>query len=350
MGTTHRANGRLIAETLSGSWRNEPASVSPSAFDDIQDAVRLFLRSGTGALCWWRMRNSGRALTPLKSVYVQYAAQAIRYEQEVAEICDLLASARIRSILIKGWAVARLYPDPGLRPSGDIDLLVSTADSDHARMALSSSSCAQFSIDLKHDEFARFGEMDFERLYDLSERVYIADSAIQILCPEDNLRLLCLHFLKHGGWRPLWLCDVAAALESMPRTFNWDRCLGTCKRHARWISCTIEAARQLLGARPVVEPPAEKRPLPGWLLPAILDEWNVCMTPVRPSFSRQLSEYGRSNPRALVREIRMRWPNPIQATIDTDVPFNWLPRMPFQLWRYLSRAARVLYILMRSKC
>ena len=43
---------------------------------------------------------------------------------------------------------------------------------------------------------------------------------------EDQLRQLCLHLLRHGACRPLWLCDVAVMLESLPGDFDWDRCLG----------------------------------------------------------------------------------------------------------------------------
>ncbi len=33
---------------------------------------------------------------------------------------------------------------------------------------------------------------------------------------EDHLGILCLHLLHHGAFRPLWLCDIAAALETRP--------------------------------------------------------------------------------------------------------------------------------------
>jgi hypothetical protein len=50
--------------------------------------------------------------------------------------------------------------------------------------------------------------------------VELNGAKIRILGAEDHLRLLCLHLLKHGAWRPLWLCDVAAALESRPSSFD----------------------------------------------------------------------------------------------------------------------------------
>ena len=45
------------------------------------------------------------------------------------------------------------------------------------------------------------------------------------------------------------------------------------------------------------------------------------------------------HPAQLLKELRLRWPNPIQATVHVGGPFNELPRLPFQLLECVSRTA-----------
>mgnify|MGYP003694491507 CR=1 FL=1 len=54
--------------------------------------------------------------------------QAAIHETRIRRVFAELRSADIEPILIKGWAVARAYPQPGLRPYGDIDLIVRPRD------------------------------------------------------------------------------------------------------------------------------------------------------------------------------------------------------------------------------
>ena len=46
------------------------------------------------------------------------------HEMEIGEAFSRLRSVGIEPILAKGWAIARLYPERGMRPYGDIDLCV----------------------------------------------------------------------------------------------------------------------------------------------------------------------------------------------------------------------------------
>jgi hypothetical protein len=290
--------GLLVAQVLRGAWRIQPSERMP-ADSDLQSVIPVLTLSGAGALVWWKIRNSrGHSISlsnSLQKIRLEYAAQAIQYEEQLLNIFRTLTSLGIRAILLKGWSVARFYPAPGLRPLGDVDLLVADSERSLTHQAIRQLKCKRFPVDTDHDEFSRFGESSFEQLYERSERSNLQDSAIRILRPEDHLRLLCLHFLKHGGWRPLWLCDVAAALENLPVTFAWKDCLGRCERYAQWIACTIEAAREILGAQPTVELPSSNRPIvPRWFLSAMLKEWSFCKSSTRPQFSRLISGHVRN--------------------------------------------------------
>jgi hypothetical protein len=54
---------------------------------------------------------------------------ALTIEQHLMELADAFSSAGLRAVVLKGPAVAHgLYPDPTVRPFGDLDLLVSADD------------------------------------------------------------------------------------------------------------------------------------------------------------------------------------------------------------------------------
>jgi hypothetical protein len=157
--------------------------------------------------------------------------------------------------------------------------------------------------------------------------------SVKVPAPEDHLRILCLHLLRHGAWRPLWLCDIAAALESRDACFDWDTCLGTDRR-SDWIACAVGLANNLLGAN-AAGTPAERRAerLPRWLLPTVLRQWGS-----HYKFRGPLQAYLR-HPAGLLKELRHHWPNSIEATVNMKGPFNGLPRFPFQVGDTLARAA-----------
>jgi hypothetical protein len=156
-----------------------------------------------------------------------------------------------------------------------------------------------------------------------------------------------MHFLRHGAWRPIWLCDIGVALESRPPDFDWDLCLHGSWGRADWIICALGLAGVLLGAD-VQETPAAKIAayLPRWLAPCVLKQWENPSPRQHdpPNLMRTSLHY----PAAIPAALRARWPDPIQATIRTNGPFNQLPRFPFQLTDYCMHAARFAARLHRS--
>ena len=65
----------------------------------------------------------------LNRVFLYAAARAMRSGRQIQVVVDALEAAGIPSVLLKGPALARtVYPDPALRQSVDIDLLVRPGD------------------------------------------------------------------------------------------------------------------------------------------------------------------------------------------------------------------------------
>ncbi|HTG17133.1 MAG TPA: nucleotidyltransferase family protein, partial [Blastocatellia bacterium] len=254
--------------------------------------------------------------------------------------------AEIEPVLLKGRAMADLYPELALRPYGDVDLCFKTEQYATALAVLESPEGRAFNVD-PHDDLDRLYGLSFDELLTRSQMMRVGKIEVRVPCSEDHLRILCIHFLKHGAWRPLSLCDVAAALESRSDDFDWDRCLGTDKLITDWVACTIGLAHKLLGARTEDTPvtPRASR-LPRWLLPAVLKQWEKPYPQANETTELMMTHLRKRS--GVMRAMGMRWPNPIRATVYFRAPFNELPRFPFQLSNYVSQAARFLAALPKA--
>lgn len=344
---SRKSRGNLVARTLAGAWRPSPPAIGVSA-KELVEVSPLLLGSGAGALGWWRVRHSDLGLTSaaleLQQAYRLFTLHATLHEREIEQVIMLLRSAGVEPILVKGWVIARVYPEPGLRPYGDIDLCVRPEQYLSAQeVLLGSPEAKDYWIDL-HAGFAKLDDRGLDDLYARSELVRLGEVDVRVLGPEDHLRVLCVHLLRHGAWRPLWVCDIAAALESRPADFDWDRCLSTNPRRADWVACSIGLAHQLLGAEVDDTPVAWRaKHLPSWLIPNVLEQWETpypaYQAPMR--YPEPMATYLR-HPTGVLQALRKRWPNAIEATVSVGGPLNELPRLPFQLAHCLSRTARFL--------
>jgi hypothetical protein len=167
----------------------------------------------------------------------------------------------------------------------------------------------------------------------------LGEMDVRVLAPEDHLRVLCLHLLRHGAFRPLWLCDIGAAVENRPAGFDWDLCLGANPKRANWVACSVGLAHRLLGADLAGTPVSTRaQNLPRWLVPAVIKQWE------RPGIldhtPAELMLTSLRHPTRVPGALLKRWRDPIEATFRVNGPFNELPRLPFQICDYLAQGAR----------
>jgi hypothetical protein len=343
--------GRLLAAVLAGSWRSAPAGLNRAAAG-WEEVAPLILNSGAAALVWRLMRDSqGRdraAATAFQQAYRQNVLQAAVREPQIEKVFGLLRAAGVEPILVKGWSAARLYPERGLRPLGDIDLCVRPEQFGAAEAALREAlGYERHQVDL-HGGLDGLGGGDVEAIYARTRLLKLGATDVRVLGREDELRVLCVHMLREGAWRPLWMCDVAAAVEAAGDDFDWDRCLTRDRRRAGWVNCAIRAAHELLGAEIGHTPAARlSRPLPRWLVPTVLGEWGSRL-PSAPERARAPMAYLRS-PAGIWKGLRHRWPNTIEATVCVGAPFNDWPRLPFQLGACAARTVRFAARLQKAK-
>ena len=344
--TSRPSRGELVARVLATAWRAHPEPLDVESDRLVEALPLLQAESGLAALAWWRLRHLGGlppALRSLENTRGRVASQAFLHRRDLRTAVACLRAAGVEPVLVKGWAIARLYPDPHMRPSSDVDLCVRRADYRAARSALTHPSGRVLPVDL-HQGFDTLDDEDEHALFQRSVLVDCSGTPVRVLAPEDHLRVLCYHMLRHGASRPLWLCDVALAIEVRPPDFDWARCLGSSRRLASWVACAIGLAHRLLGAR-VDDIPLAARPgrLPRWLEPTVLRNWGKEHRPLIP-LAGHLSHPGR-----LLAETPAHWPNGVQATVALGRPFNDWPRLPYQLAASVQGAVRFVRDATRSR-
>ncbi len=333
---------------LAGAWRRHPFPPPPISENELDEITPLLQAGASAGLGWWRLRETKLADTASGEVLRQalrlHSVQATLHEEKIKKVFRLLREASIEAVLAKGWVAASLYPALPLRPYHDIDICVPPSDYQSASEILSSPAASDCWVDL-HEQFSELRDRSVAELFARSRLVTLGEAEIRVMSAEDHLALLAIHFLKHGAWRAIWLCDIGAAVECLPAEFNWDVCLGRNRTRASWIVCAIGLANRLLGAKIDGLPVAHKAmKLPDWLIESVLAQWANPFSVEQAPYSHPIpfAHYMR-RPRGVLTGLSKRWPNPIKATVSVNGRFNALPRIPYQLGNCLQRTAKFLF-------
>lgn len=245
------------------------------------------------------------------------ALQTKLHEAKLVRAFELFRAGGLEPILIKGWAAARFYPSGKFRSIGDIDLCFSSGDFPRALELSKTDEIAALFVDI-HEEFRQLDRVRWDDIFARSQLITHGDTGIRIPCPEDHLRILCIHWLTDGGQYREKLDDIYYAIEKRPADFDWDLCLNSVSSTRRnWIITAVAIAHRFRGLQVDDLPFAsEVRVLPAWVEKTIEAEWasDVKLEPVLA----QLSQFGE-----LRRQIGKRIPpNPIRSTIEMEQPFT----------------------------
>lgn len=253
-------------------------------------------------------------------------------EKKIAEAFELFQTHGIEPILIKGWAVARLYPPERPRPFADIDLCVEQKDFERALKIIQTEKVKRLNIDL-HCGLRHLDTVDWENLFENSYLEKIDETPVRILRPEDHLRVLCVHWLNDGAARKERLWDIYYLFSNNPK-FDWNRCLEqVSETRRRWIICTIGLAERYLSVSMENTPfESNKIDIPEWLIKACEKEWNSshALKPIQSCLN---------SPKEILIQLKKRFPpNPIQATVETEGSFDSRTRIQYQIRNYFERA------------
>jgi putative nucleotidyltransferase-like protein len=336
---TTEARGALVAQVLAGSWRLDPPPLELD-LPTLSEISPLLVKAGVGGLAWRRIKGTdlrtSRSALRLQHVHRYNTLHNMIHASSLKEALVLLRAHGIEPLLVKGWSLGSLYPEVGLRPFGDIDFCVREEEFPAASALLRDAGDVRALVDL-HSGFEKFYEYRTEELFARSRFIKLDDLDVRVLCAEDHFRFLCLHLLRHGATRALWLCDIAAALEAHPAEFDWDLCLGNRRSQAEWVVGVVTLARELLAVK-IEDVPVLRRTkaLPRWFVSTVVAEWGTLF-----DFPDQVALRLRQ-PVALLKELPRHWPNPIEATMDLHGRLNELPRWPFQIGEVVAKTARLL--------
>ena len=359
---------------LGGIWRDElpPLSLDVAAWERLAPALS---DSRAAALAWRRLKHSPLAAHPLAAPFrQQHRAEFLRarlMESQIEWLLQTFADAEISVVPVKGWLCARHYAQLELRPAGDIDLCVRAADMEAATATLLRAGAQRVTDEnlnrasnqrLREEKFlfpdAPLGwflvelhaeltdlhapaEPAWDALLARGETVAIGENKARVLAPEDHLRLLAIHLLRHEAARPLWLCDIGAVLEARGDSWNWKRCLGRDRTRRNWVITALLLARELTGVS-LRGAPFEKQKLPHWLVPHVVAQWNAGHALFRDPDSELMWNYLRAPARLWHEreefwgELKKRWPAPIAAAVGCRHVIDNSPRLSWQL-RYCAR-------------
>jgi hypothetical protein len=258
-------------------------------------------REGVAPLMYWKLRDTPVAVPPstfslLRSTYYQTLAQNTLMYQELDRILKALDEAGIPVIVLKGAALAAtLYEDIGLRPMGDLDLLVREEKLQEALEVMRS--IGYIEEPMPHQEFNREVGYDIhlwrEANQDLKVELHWGlvagedvwhetkvkglweearrwspssdgllsrdfDNVLQ-LSPEASLVYLSAHLIMHHGMRQsrlLWFLDIYLLISKDNETLDRAK-LDEQTYQFRWTLLTVLVQiHQLFG----MPPPSEIAP------------------------------------------------------------------------------------------
>lgn len=336
--------GRLMALTLKGAWRASPPPFA-SPVDQLPAVADALHRRGAGALVWWKLSRHIPEHIPSEQFQESYRSNllhAFMQERVLEKTISTLNRHGVEPLLVKGLVVARVYPDLGLRPCGDIDLQIDPAHLAACLKGLREVPEAATWVDL-HQGVPDLPDRDYKELVRRSQRIRVGEVSLRVLGVEDQLRLLCLHFARHGGWRPLWLCDIGAFLEALPDGFDWDYfwsgdpCLST------WGRAVLDLAVELLDVRVGATGRFARSAKTDWLQEVVLTEWGS--ENPGDSHSRDSKSMATHflSPTTISTGLCCRIPNAMEAAFKRGhFPANGRMRAWHQVVYSLGRAARFM--------
>ncbi len=150
---------RIAAAGLRGSA--EPVRVTADRWPLVLSGLDLHRLTGVAMVACesGSVELSDEQVDGLLTHHQAAMVQALTIEQRLLRLAAAFETAGIRVVVLKGPAVAHaVYPDPSMRPFGDLDLLVSTADWHRACDVLEANGYHRDLPEPRHGFDERFGK------------------------------------------------------------------------------------------------------------------------------------------------------------------------------------------------
>lgn len=205
------------------------------------------------------------------------AVQQLIADLDLVTVRSALDAAEVPWLVVKGPVLAELaYPNPALRPYGDLDIVVAQSHFDTAvhlleqagarvvdrnwelvirekrgqlHLALTAGTVGDLHWHLVNHVWQRHAmDVPMAEIFERARRVELSVGPVHTLDPVDTLLHVSLHAALSGGHRLRWLADVAR-LVAVDRP-DWD---DVVRRAHDWrigpsVGTVLERARRLVGA------------------------------------------------------------------------------------------------------
>jgi hypothetical protein len=293
--------GRVTEQTAALLWEScrrdpDPTGVRQALAGgaDPAWAVRAASDQRIGALLWRALDAAGSldALGPDRATLGDMAdayrmEAALLLPRAVALAVRPLTDVGLEPVVFKGPAVAARYPEPGLRPMDDIDLLLPRADHQHALEALGRAGWqvtrpgagGHYDTVLSHSEIPSFllevhygleevseraTALNSDRLWGQRQQLECAGTSAFGLPTAEEIVVLAAHAGKphHRFVRLVWMADLAMIVGHAERhdiAIDWDRVLHVA-RAARCVP--VVGAALAMARRAGLDAPVGLFPLP----------------------------------------------------------------------------------------
>ncbi len=234
-----------------------------TAWDALPGQAELH---GMGPLLWHHLQSADavvpqNARRALHGLYLRHRALNQAHARNLFELLGLLGKNNIRPLVLKGLALAwQAYPDPALRPVGDIDLFlakddlftvlnllkqagyqVSVPDAPLNRLpkGLNVNSPPYNGIS-SHIELHHFDpahraindnspDEEFRGICEPPQRLSIDGCDVYTTSPLDTLQYLMRHLTQHlfdaRADRPIsfkWVADITSLVEKQAHELDWE--------------------------------------------------------------------------------------------------------------------------------
>jgi Uncharacterised nucleotidyltransferase len=230
---------------------------------DWDELLRLALKHGVLPLIYQSLFEQG---AKMPAFFIGAAQQnriaARKLASELEGLLGDFAEQGIEVLPLKGPAMAEaLYGDVALRPSVDLDLLVRRRDYRRAEALLSDKEFTSCPVGDYNRKFRRGGlsvelhfklaspqfcSFDVEPIWARCHRDAFRARPIRVMDAEDLVLYLCVHGLKHGFARLIWIKDLALALNRIEH----QAYAGLMERARReglepWLLIGLEVVREM---------------------------------------------------------------------------------------------------------
>lgn len=209
--------------------------------------------------------------------------------RELIHLLEHLAHKKLEVLVYKGLPLAEwAYGDIGLRPVGDIDLLIHGRDLPQLREAVQQLGYlprTQFSAALERAELrCGYGcvfdgpagrnlldvksaiqpyfyavEFEHESFFRRAVSIRVAGHEMKTPSAEDTFLILAAHAAKHVWGRLIWICDLARIAQRTGLDWTWIAAQAEDLGIVRIVRVTLHLVKALLGMEP---PGAAQNALP----------------------------------------------------------------------------------------